>query len=114
MTNTVGAFLPIGGIPFPLCGTVGDNTMLTTDEIRTLILNSQVLIDQTEYPSTVLSPMAYIRQTAGFSAVEPIPVLDNAKVFSLDLTINTGGSSGNVGRSKRKKWGCFNVYQTLV
>lgn len=114
VTNTVGVFLPIGGIPFPLCGTTSDNSILTTDEIRTLILNSQVLIDQTEYPSTVRNKMAYLRQTAGFDAVEPIPVLDNSNIYSLDLTTNTGGSSGNVRRSKRKKWGRFYVYQTLV
>ncbi|KAI9238666.1 MAG: hypothetical protein BYD32DRAFT_413111 [Podila humilis] len=81
-----------GGQPFPLCGTAEDNSMLTTDEVRTLILNSQVLIDQTEYPSTV-SPMPHIRQTAFSGFVGPIPVLDNRNVYSLDFSRNFGGSN---------------------
>ncbi|KAG0319966.1 hypothetical protein BG000_003742 [Podila horticola] len=55
-----------GGIPFPLSGdSLQDNLPLTTDEVKLVILNSNVLIDQTEYPPNQ-NGMTLIRQKGGF------------------------------------------------
>ncbi|KAG0012618.1 hypothetical protein BGZ81_001468 [Podila clonocystis] len=82
-----------GGIPFPLSGdSFQDNLQLTTPEVKLVILNSNVLIDQTEYPSG-WDKMKHLRKSAGFADAEDIPVLINSMVFSLDYTRNDAGSS---------------------
>ncbi|KAG0029305.1 hypothetical protein BGZ82_008027 [Podila clonocystis] len=82
-----------GGISFPLNGdSIQDFLQLTEPEVKLVILNSNVLIDQTEYPSG-WDRMKHIRKSAGFSDVEDIPVLSNSMIFSLDYTRNDAGSS---------------------
>ncbi|KAG0100853.1 hypothetical protein BGZ93_000040 [Podila epicladia] len=81
-----------GGISFPLSGdSFQDNLLLTEPEVKLIILNSNVLIDETKYPSH-LDGMTNIRKNAGFAAAEEIPVLVNSQVYSLDYTRNEIGS----------------------
>lgn len=70
-----------------------DYLPLTEAEVKLVILNSNVLIDETVYPPDQ-NGMTLIRQKGGFGAAEEIPVLVNSKVFSLDYTRNEVGSWG--------------------
>ncbi|KAI1299075.1 hypothetical protein EDD11_006495 [Mortierella claussenii] len=94
---TRGIITAAGGQPFPLQaeGEVPDNHQLSTDEIKTLLLNSQIVIDQTNFTgqATGSSPIARWRELAGFDSADMIPALANKQVYSLDNTVNTNGIS---------------------
>ncbi|KAG0356627.1 hypothetical protein BG005_004454 [Podila minutissima] len=56
-----------GGIPFPLSGdSIQDYLQLTKPEVKLIILNSNVLIDETEYPSGQ-DGMTHIRKSADYN-----------------------------------------------
>ncbi|KAG0328865.1 hypothetical protein BG004_002453, partial [Podila humilis] len=82
-----------GGIPFPLSGNVeADDIFITAPNMKILVLNAHVLIDQTEYPSGT-NRLKSFRETSGFTETEAIPILANWKYFSLDYTTSATGSN---------------------
>ncbi|KAG0308787.1 hypothetical protein BGZ98_006834 [Dissophora globulifera] len=93
---TRGIITDAGGIPFPLTGEVLDNASLSAEEIKTLLLNSQIVIDQTNFASAPQPGGITIekwRELAGFTTSDQLPVLTAKKVFTLDNTVNGVGTS---------------------
>ncbi|KAF9345032.1 hypothetical protein BGX26_003617 [Mortierella sp. AD094] len=92
---TKGIIAAAGGISFPLVGVVPDYATLSSDDIKTILLNSQIVIDQTDFtgqPTTAKTIDAW-RVRAGFENSIDLPVLANKKVYTLDGTTNSNGVS---------------------
>ncbi|KAF9162860.1 hypothetical protein BGX21_003405 [Mortierella sp. AD011] len=92
---TKGIIAAAGGISFPLTGEVPDYATLSSDDIKTILLNSQVVIDQTDFtgqPTSVKTIDAW-RVRAGFESSSDLPVLQSKKVYTLDGTTNSNGVS---------------------
>ena len=80
-----------------MSGEVQDNASLSAEEINTLLLNSQIVIDQTNFTGqNYVTTVGMWRELAGFASAQDLPVLAQKKVYSLDNTVNDEGSSGNV------------------
>ncbi|KAI8606303.1 hypothetical protein EDD21DRAFT_349230 [Dissophora ornata] len=91
---TKGIIAAAGGIAFPLSGEVQDNASLSADEIKTLLQNSQIVIDQTNFSGqTYVTTVQLWRELAGFASSQDLLVLAQKKVYTLDNTVNTEGSS---------------------
>ncbi|KAG0253580.1 hypothetical protein BG011_006299 [Mortierella polycephala] len=83
-----------GGIPFPLSGIAGDQPSLTADEIKIMIRNAQVVIDETDFSGQGnVNPYTLWKRLIGFADSERVPVIDQWKVYSLDNTFNPDGIS---------------------
>ncbi|KAF9280514.1 hypothetical protein BGZ68_007183 [Mortierella alpina] len=79
-----------GGIPFPLKGEVNDDQSVSVEDIKTLFLNAQLVIDETDFPKT---PVTW-RSLTGFAPTDKVPVFDQKQVYSLTKTTNAEGVSG--------------------
>ncbi|KAG0081749.1 hypothetical protein BGZ90_005111 [Linnemannia elongata] len=88
-----------GGKPFPLVGDElpGDNPTISPSDFKVLLLNADVIIDQTEFPGGKLnytSEFERWRALAGLTGINFIPrVIDRRKVYSLDNTADNVGIS---------------------
>ncbi|KAF9184143.1 hypothetical protein BGZ51_003540 [Haplosporangium sp. Z 767] len=83
-----------GGIPFPLSGDAGDQPSLTAEEIKIVIRNAQIVIDETDFSGQGnTNPYTQWRRLVGFADSERVPVFDQWKVYSLDNTFNPDGIS---------------------
>ncbi|KAG0002809.1 hypothetical protein BGZ65_002311 [Modicella reniformis] len=91
---TKGMITAAGGIPFPLKGEVPDDMSLSADEIKTLLLNSQIVIDETNFNGQPgVTPIEKWRDLAGFASQTELPVLQQKNVYSLDNTVSKNGSN---------------------
>ncbi|KAG0368963.1 hypothetical protein BC939DRAFT_493636 [Gamsiella multidivaricata] len=89
-----GIITAAGGIPFPLSGDVQDDATISADEIKTLLLNSQFVIDETNFTGqAAVTTIDLWRNLAGFQSAADLPVLMNKFVYSLDNTISVSGTS---------------------
>ncbi|KAG0212413.1 hypothetical protein BGX28_006382 [Mortierella sp. GBA30] len=93
-----GIITAAGGVPFPLNGDVGDDTSISADDIKTIVLNAQIIIDQTDFTgqSTSTSQFALWRTLAGFTVNAPSFVY---KLYTLNKAINMQGISDYLYRS---------------
>ncbi|KAI8349486.1 hypothetical protein B0O80DRAFT_459655 [Mortierella sp. GBAus27b] len=86
-----------GGISFPLAGEVqSDFNHLTLDQAQTILRNSQIVIDETNYAlagKENVSPIETWRTLAGFASASDLKVLMDKKVFSLDNSVSVNGTS---------------------
>ncbi|KAF9086115.1 hypothetical protein BGX27_003272 [Mortierella sp. AM989] len=90
---TRGIIEAAGGISFPLNGDgVPDDYSISSDEIKTLLLNAQIVIDQTNFTGQDGSVQQW-RTLAGFSSSQELPVLASWNVYTLDNTVNENGDS---------------------
>lgn len=70
---------------------------MSAQEIKTLLRNSQIVIDETNFGKDIVSPIGEWRKLAGVDTAEEEPeVLKSKKVYSTDNTMNMQGISGNV------------------
>ncbi|KAF9940871.1 hypothetical protein BGZ67_006533 [Mortierella alpina] len=90
---TKGIITAAGGITFPLKGDIPDNQAISTEDIKTMILNSQLVIDETDLTGQSQSPSALWRSLTGFGPSDSVPVFDQKQVFALTKTLNEQGVS---------------------
>lgn len=90
----------LGGIPFPLVGESTDYVSISPRDIKILLRNSQVVIDETNFAGTLEGGATAIqkwRELAGFTSASELPVLNDKAVYSIDNIMGkTGSTSGSV------------------
>ncbi len=59
-----------------------------------MLLNAQVVIDETDFTGQSQVPSSLWRSLTGFTSSDSVPVFDRKKVFALTKTINEQGVSG--------------------
>ncbi|KAF9364370.1 hypothetical protein BGX34_001743 [Mortierella sp. NVP85] len=84
-----------GGIPFPLVGESTDDVSISPRDIKILLRNSQVVIDETVFGQLEAgkSPIQKWRELAGFNSASELPVLNEKAVYSIDNTMGKTGVS---------------------
>ncbi|KAF8985195.1 hypothetical protein BGZ46_005558 [Entomortierella lignicola] len=92
---TTGLITAAGGQPFPLSGetSVGLDLSLSSEDIKTLLLNAQFVIDQTDFTGQPSSGVQAWMNLAGFNSVNDLPVLENRRVYTLNNVVNAIGVS---------------------
>ncbi|CAO3572965.1 unnamed protein product [Mortierella alpina] len=90
---TQGIITAAGGIPFPLKGDIPDDQAVSVEDIKTMLLNAQLVIDETDFTGQSQSPSALWVSLTGFGSTEKVPVLDQKQVFGLTKTLNEQGVS---------------------
>ncbi|KAF9572816.1 hypothetical protein EC968_009455 [Mortierella alpina] len=90
---TKGIITAAGGIPFPLKGEIPDDQSISSEDIKTMFLNAQLVIDETDFTGQSQSPSSLWRSLTGFAPSDSVPVFDRKKVFALTRTINEQGIS---------------------
>ncbi|ORZ06307.1 hypothetical protein BCR41DRAFT_389235 [Lobosporangium transversale] len=89
-----------GGVSFPLHADGLDDASVSADDIKTLLVNAQIIIDETDFTNRMTyngkvysSAVELWRTLAGFLVSDMLPALSKNKVYSLDKTANAKGIS---------------------
>ncbi|KAF9949454.1 hypothetical protein BGZ72_008774 [Mortierella alpina] len=88
-----------GGIPFPLKGDIPDDQSVSIEDFKTMILNAQLVIDETDLTGQSQSPASLWRSLTGFAPTDSVPVFDKKQVFALTKTANDQGVSDYLYRA---------------
>ncbi|KAK3817215.1 MAG: hypothetical protein J3Q66DRAFT_182241 [Benniella sp.] len=87
-----------GGIPFPLVGELSDDASITPRDIKILLRNSHVVIDETNFAGSVDKGATVIqkwRELAGFASSSELPVLNDKAVYSIDRIMGKTGATSD-------------------